>query len=169
MISVKAPGKLYIAGEYAVVETGQPAILVALDQFVYVNLEKSNDLGSIISKQYKENSLYWKREGNQIIFDNRDNPFHYILSAINLVEEYAQSLGKKMEFYHLKIDSELDSPDGKKYGLGSSAAVTVATIKALSEFYELNLSKEHLFKLASIAHLNVQGKGISLLVFTVVG
>ena len=150
MISVKAPGKLYIAGEYAVVETGQPAILVALDQFVYVNLEKSNDLGSIISKQYKENSLYWKREGNQIIFDNRDNPFHYILSAINLVEEYAQSLGKKMEFYHLKIDSELDSPDGKKYGLGSSAAVTVATIKALSEFYELNLSKEHLFKLASI-------------------
>ena len=84
MISVKAPGKLYIAGEYAVVETGQPAILVALDQFVYVNLEKSNDLGSIISKQYKENSLYWKREGNQIIFDNRDNPFHYILSAINL-------------------------------------------------------------------------------------
>ena len=53
MISVKAPGKLYIAGEYAVVETGQPAILVALDQFVYVNLEKSNDLGSIISKQYK--------------------------------------------------------------------------------------------------------------------
>ncbi|MSE09674.1 phosphomevalonate kinase, partial [Lactobacillus salivarius] len=106
MISVKAPGKLYIAGEYAVVETGQPAILVALDQFVYVNLEKSNDLGSIISKQYKENSLYWKREGNQIIFDNRDNPFHYILSAINLVEEYAQNLGKKMEFYHLKIDSE---------------------------------------------------------------
>ena len=104
MISVKAPGKLYIAGEYAVVETGQPAILVALDQFVYVNLEKSNDLGSIISKQYKENSLYWKREGNQIIFDNRDNPFHYILSAINLVEEYAQSLGKKMEFYHLKSD-----------------------------------------------------------------
>lgn len=159
MISVKAPGKLYIAGEYAVVETGQPAILVALNQFVYVNLEKSNDLGSIISKQYKENSLYWKREGNQIIFDNRDNPFHYILSAINLVEEYAQSLGKKMEFYHLKIDSELDSPDGKKYGLGSSAAVTVATIKALSEFYELNLSKEHLFKLASIAHLNVQGNG----------
>ena len=64
-----------------------------------------------------------------------------------------------MEFYHLKIDSELDSPDGKKYGLGSSAAVTVATIKALSEFYELNLSKEHLFKLASIAHLNVQGNG----------
>lgn len=34
MITVKAPGKLYIAGEYAVVESGFPAIIVALDQFV---------------------------------------------------------------------------------------------------------------------------------------
>ena len=40
MIKVKAPGKLYIAGEYAVVENGYPAVLVALDQFVYVSIEK---------------------------------------------------------------------------------------------------------------------------------
>ena len=34
LITVKAPGKLYIAGEYAVVESGYPAIIVALNQFV---------------------------------------------------------------------------------------------------------------------------------------
>lgn len=159
MITVKAPGKLYIAGEYAVVETGYPAILVALNQFVTVTVQESADYGSIYSKQYQENSLYWKREGNNMVFDNRDNPFHYILSAIRLAEDYAQSLGKQMKCYHLKIDSELDSPDGKKYGLGSSAAVTVATIKALCRFYQLSVSKDQLFKLAAIAHLDIQGNG----------
>lgn len=159
MIKVEAPGKLYLAGEYAVVETGYPAILVALNQFVHVSVEESHDYGSIISRQYQEESLYWKRHGNQMVFDNRDNPFHYILSGIKITEQYAQSLGKKMRCYHLKIDSELDSPDGKKYGLGSSAAVTVATVKALCTFYNLPVSKDKLFKLAAIAHFEVQGNG----------
>ena len=38
MISASAPGKLYIAGEYAVVEPGHPAILVAVDRFVTVSV-----------------------------------------------------------------------------------------------------------------------------------
>ncbi len=159
MIKVKAPGKLYLAGEYAVVETGYPAILVALNQFVHVSVEASHDYGSIISRQYQEESVYWKRQGNQMVFDNRDNPFHYILSGIKITEQYAQALGKTMRCYHLKIDSELDSPDGKKYGLGSSAAVTVATVKALCAFYKVPVNKDELFKLAAIAHFEVQGNG----------
>lgn len=159
MISAKAPGKLYIAGEYAVVETGNPAIIVALDQFVTVTIEKSERYGSIVSKQYQNSSVQWQRRGDEIVLDNRDNTFNYILSAIRLTEEYAQAMGCKMETYHLKVNSELDSPDGKKYGLGSSAAVTVATINALCQFYVLPLTKDRLFKLAAIAHLDVQGNG----------
>ncbi len=41
MPTVKAPGKLYIAGEYAVVEPGQPAILIAVDQFVYATISQA--------------------------------------------------------------------------------------------------------------------------------
>ncbi|WP_261809478.1 phosphomevalonate kinase [Levilactobacillus humaensis] len=159
MISAQAPGKLYIAGEYAVVEPGYPAIIVALNQFVTVTITPSHDYGRIASKQYQENSLYWQRQGNELVFDNRDNPFHYILSAIRLTEQYAQSLGKPLAIYHLNVNSDLDSADGKKYGLGSSAAVTVATIKALCQFYGLEMSKDRLFKLAAIAHLDVQGNG----------
>ncbi|CUS26204.1 phosphomevalonate kinase [Paucilactobacillus oligofermentans DSM 15707 = LMG 22743] len=159
MIKAAAPGKLYIAGEYAVVETGYPAILVALNQFVFCTVEKSSDVGSILSTQYSENSIYWRRQDNQMIFDNRDNPFHYILSAIKITEDYACSLGLNLSVYHLKIDSQLDSSDGKKYGLGSSAAVTVATVKALCEFYQLNVTQDIIFKLSAIAHFEVQGNG----------
>ncbi|WP_413526048.1 phosphomevalonate kinase [Latilactobacillus curvatus] len=159
MITAKAPGKLYIAGEYAVVETGFPAIIVALNQFVTVTIEESHEYGSIVSKQYQENSLYWQRQGDEMVFDNRDNPFHYILSAIRLTEQYAHQAGKTLRVYHLRVNSDLDSADGKKYGLGSSAAVTVATVKSLCAFYELSLSNDQLYKLAAIAHLDVQGNG----------
>ncbi|WP_295728149.1 phosphomevalonate kinase [uncultured Limosilactobacillus sp.] len=160
MITEKAPGKLYIAGEYAVVENGFPAILVALNQFVYCSIEAStNETGQIISHQYQNNSVQWHRHGDQMVVDQRDNPFSYILSAIQVTEEYARTLNQPLGVYDLHIDSELDNASGKKYGLGSSAAVTVATVKALCKFYQLPVDNDRIFKLAAIAHFSVQGNG----------
>lgn len=160
VITEKAPGKLYIAGEYAVVENGFPAILVALNQFVYCSIESSaNGVGQIVSHQYQNNAVQWHRQGDQMIVDKRDNPFSYILSAIQVTEEYARTLNKQLGVYDLHIDSELDSASGKKYGLGSSAAVTVATVKALCKFYHLPVNNDQVFKLAAIAHFTVQGNG----------
>lgn len=160
LITEKAPGKLYIAGEYAVVENGYPAILVALDQFVTCSIEESAaKVGKIISRQYHNNALQWHRLGEQMVVDNRDNPFSYILSAIKVTEEYARSFARELRIFDLHIDSQLDSDSGKKYGLGSSAAVTVATVKALCHFYNLPVTKDEIFKLAAIAHFEVQGNG----------
>lgn len=160
LITEKAPGKLYIAGEYAVVENGYPAILVALDQFVTCSIEESAaEVGKIISRQYHNNALQWHRLGEQMVVDNRDNPFSYILSAIKVTEEYARSFARELRIFDLHIDSQLDSDSGKKYGLGSSAAVTVATVKVLCRFYNLPVTKDEIFKLAAIAHFEVQGNG----------
>ena len=160
LITEKAPGKLYIAGEYAVVENGYPAILVALDQFVTCSIEESAaEVGKIISRQYHNNALQLHRLGEQMVVDNRDNPFSYILSAIKVTEEYARSFARELRIFDLHIDSQLDSDSGKKYGLGSSAAVTVATVKALCRFYNLPVTKDEIFKLAAIAHFEVQGNG----------
>lgn len=160
MITEKAPGKLYIAGEYAVVENGFPAVLVALNQFVTCRISHSkNEVGRIISHQYQDNALSWRRQGDQMVIDKRDNPFSYILSAISVTEEYARSLNRQLSIFDLQIDSQLDSASGKKYGLGSSAAVTVATVKALCRFYHLPVNLEQVFKLSAIAHFSVQGNG----------
>lgn len=159
MIEVSAPGKLYIAGEYAVVEPGHPAIIVAVDQFITVSLEQTKNVGSITSFQYGNLPILWKRNNDQLILDKRENPFHYILAAITLTEKYAKELNKELFFFSLTIDSELDSSNGRKYGLGSSAAVTVATVKALCQFYELEDTDELVFKLAALAHLSVKSNG----------
>lgn len=62
MIEVSAPGKLYIAGEYAVVEPGHPAIIVAVDQFITVTIEAAVKNGSIQSQQYSDLPIRWTRK-----------------------------------------------------------------------------------------------------------
>lgn len=159
MIVEQAPGKLYIAGEYAVIEKGNPAIVVAINEFVKVSIEETTSNGSIHSKQYSQDAINWTRKNNELVIDNRDNPFHYILSAIKYTEEYVLACGGQLSFYNLTVNSELDSKDGKKYGLGSSAAVTVATVKALLKYYGLSVDNYVLYKLSALAHFSVQGNG----------
>ncbi|MGQ2282914.1 phosphomevalonate kinase [Apilactobacillus kunkeei] len=160
MISVKAPGKLYVAGEYAVVEKGCPAIIVAIDQYITANISESeNNVGVIHSKQYENDKIEWIYDNNQIKTLNDNSSFNYVISAMKTFEKYVEELDINHKLYNINIDSNLNSQDGKKYGLGSSAAVTVATIKALNELYDLNLCKLQIFKLAAIAHLRIQGNG----------
>lgn len=160
MITEKAPGKLYIAGEYAVLEQDCPAILVAVNQFVRVSITKSKtSTGLIHSRQYSQDSIHWVRQGSKIVIDNRDNPFEYILAAISFTEQYCIEQGIKMKVYDLHVNSDLDSADGKKFGLGSSAAVTVATVKAILHFYGVKMSNELVYKLSAISHYSVQGNG----------
>ncbi|TSO26347.1 phosphomevalonate kinase [Lactobacillus sp. LL6] len=160
MITEKAPGKLYIAGEYAVLEQDCPAILVAVDQFVRVSItENKTGTGLIHSKQYSQDSIHWVRQGSKMVIDNRDNPFEYILSAISYTEQYCIEQNIPMNVYDLHVNSDLDSADGKKYGLGSSAAVTVAVVKAILRFYGVELDNELIYKLSAISHYSVQGNG----------
>ena len=96
MIEVSAPGKLYIAGEYAVVETGHPAVIAAVDQFVTVTVESARKVGSIQSAQYSGMPVRWTRRNGELVLDIRENPFHYILAAIRLTE----SMHKKKTFFY---------------------------------------------------------------------
>lgn len=159
MIEISVPGKLFIAGEYAVVEPGHPAIIVAVDQFINVTIEGARKNGSIQSAQYSDLPIRWTRRNGELVMDHRENPFHYILAAIRLTEKYAQEKGTLLSFYDLKVTSELDNSNGRKYGLGSSGAVTVATVKALNLYYDLKMDRLTQFKIAALAHLAVQGNG----------
>ncbi|HIY91408.1 phosphomevalonate kinase [Companilactobacillus sp. HBUAS56275] len=155
----KAPGKLYLAGEYAVVETGFPAVLTSVNKYVTVTVNETQNGGTIQSKNLNKELIHWNRQGTELVFDDSESQLQYILAAIKFIEKYALERGKKLSYYDLLVTSELDSQDGKKYGLGSSAAVTVAVVKTLGDFYHLNLSAMDIYKIAAISHLSVQGNG----------
>ena len=155
MIRVQAPGKLFIAGEYAVVEPGEPAVLVAVDRYVTVELSESHDRGRISSEQYGRLPVVWTREDDRVVADQDHRPFDYVFSAVTTLEQLVAERRLTPRFYDIRISSELDDVSGRKFGLGSSAAVTVATVRALDEFYGLGLGPVERFKLALLATVRV--------------
>ncbi|MGX7013511.1 phosphomevalonate kinase [Vagococcus silagei] len=159
MIKASAPGKLYIAGEYAVLEPGHPAVIVALDQFITVTLVEAKSQGSICSRYSNGISIPWTRKNGKFYMDERENPFSYITKSVTVVEQYLQEQNYDLKYFDLTIQSELDNRDGRKYGLGSSGAVTIATIKAILSFYKIDYTAELLYKLAAITHLSLNSNG----------
>lgn len=150
-----APGKLFIAGEYAVVEPGNPAILVAINRGVTVSLTASDTAGSIFSAQYGQQPLTWHRNGSSLIIGQGQRPFDYLLSAISTVESLVLERGGALRYFHLSISSELDDDEGRKFGLGSSGAVTVAAVKALLRFYGIELKSLEVLKLCLLSSVAV--------------
>lgn len=62
---------------------------------------------------------------------------------------------KKIDGAELIVRSEIPIASG----LGSSSAVTVAALKALSEEFDFTMSKEEIFEVAKNVELDVQGRG----------
>ncbi|AXE38042.1 phosphomevalonate kinase [Acidipropionibacterium virtanenii] len=154
MIETSAPGKLYIAGEYAVVESGQPSVLVAVDRCITVRLSPSAGMGRVHSSRYGHGPLTWVRdEDDQIIADH--NPYDYVTASITVMERLRAERGLAPRYFDLYISSELDDSSGRKFGLGSSAAVTVAVVAALDDFYGTGLSCDERFRLALLATIEV--------------
>ena len=97
--------------------------------------------------------------------------YSYVFSAMQIVDDFARETKEvknvlldegtpAINLYNLQIESDLDDKKtGKKYGLGSSAAVTVAAVRALCKWYGLTLTTPELCKLSIIASSLVKKSG----------
>ncbi len=128
-----APGKIILFGEHAVVYK-RHALVSAISLRCYVEVEKSND--------FKITSPLGKTR-----LDFKVHP--YVSYAVKRFCEYKNISGAE-----IRIRSEIPISSG----LGSSSAVTVATLKALSEEFEAGLSNEEIFEIAKAVELDVQGR-----------
>lgn len=155
-VQSKAPGKLYVAGEYAVVEPGHSAIITAVDLFVTVNISQSAQAkGSIFSKGFTDDPVKWERVNKHIELEHSKDALKYVLSAIHTTEAYLNERGIPLSAFDLRIESELDNATGRKLGLGSSGAVTVATVQALLDFYGVDRTNLLVYKLSVLAQLRL--------------
>lgn len=155
-IQLKVPGKLYIAGEYAVVEPGYSAIVTTVDLFLHLKiLQSTEEHGSIFSKDFTSQPLSWRRVNQQVQLDHPTPAMKYILAAIHTVENYVQAFEIPLCFYQIEVTSELDSQSGQKFGLGSSGAVTVGIVRGLLQFYGIEAHDLLVYKLSVLAQLRL--------------
>ena len=159
-ITSKAPGKLFIAGEYAVVEPGHGAIVAAVSRYLTVIIDEATSVGTLTSTQNPDVIVNWTREGEQF-FAKVDHPYGLVEEAILVAEQYVRESGKATDaFYSLSITSELDDAKrGIKYGLGSSGAVVVATIQAVLDFYKTPRTPLLVYKLSVLTNLRLSQRG----------
>lgn len=154
MIEIRVPGKLYIAGEYAVLEPGGSAVLVGVDRFLTARLAPRGDDRITVTSGVTEG-----REV-EITDDHPDPRLAQVLAAVRVTRRLAVETGCRAKGFDLLIESELDDVvSGAKYGLGSSGAVTVAVVGALIEFYGVTLDAEERLRLALLASMSVDPRG----------
>ncbi|MDW0114796.1 phosphomevalonate kinase [Sporosarcina saromensis] len=161
-LTVRVPGKLFIAGEYAVLEPGGHSVVVAIDRYVYAHLIDSPEF-VVNLPQIGFSKMSWSETDDGLHFCTYAPKLTFIQNAITVCHQYIRHVGIQVEPFSLTIDSELDDfATGKKYGLGSSAAVVVAVISAILQKHHAHgipLSHEVIYKLAAIAHFTTQGSG----------
>ena len=136
MTIVKTCGKLYWAGEYAILEPGQLALIKAIP--IYMTAEiKASDVYRLYSDMFSYS------------VDLRpDSSYTLIQETVALVKEYLTAQGVELQPFSLDIRGKMER-EGKKFGLGSSGSVVVLVIKAMLAFYERPADRDLLFKLAS--------------------
>ena len=136
MTIVKTCGKLFWAGEYAILEPGQLALIKAIPIYMTAEIKASNNY-----RLYSDMFSY--------SVDLRpDSSYTLIQETVALVEEYLTDQGVDLQPFSLEIRGKMER-EGKKFGLGSSGSVVVLVIKAMLAFYERAAERELLFKLAS--------------------
>ena len=108
---VRAPGKLYIAGEYAVVEPGFPAVLIAVDRYVTVRVRDAVDTGRITSDLNAGSQLEWyRRDSDMVIELNGEDAKGRVISRSVAQDESSQVfrpcvVGNAKCFGHVQCDS----------------------------------------------------------------
>jgi phosphomevalonate kinase len=159
-LTIQVPGKLMIAGEFAVLEPHQKLIATAVNRFVYVTIEASES-NQITLEKFNLNQLNWQVENGQVTIDTTDHRVNFVKEAMAITFTYLKESNQTIENFALRVKSELDDTvSGKKFGLGSSAAVVVGVITAVLQFHlKEKPSPELVFKLAAISHIAAQGNG----------
>lgn len=140
-----APAKMILFGEHSVVYS-QPAIAGAVNKRAYVEIKPSNNHKSIL-KSYDLNFEVEMDTRNKSYILKKGKPgiIRYILEAFHRVHDHSPIV--------MTLSSEI--PIGS--GLGSSAAVTVATLAALYRYHNIRFNKKSLAHDAHMIEQAVQG------------
>lgn len=140
-----APGSLMLLGEHAVLH-GKQALVCAVDQRITVTLTPRDD-----DRIEIESDLFGNYSArlfcNESDKDESKNPFRFILATLN---HFPLPTG-----CHLHIQSDFSD----QIGLGSSAAVTAATLVAVNAWLNQAASSQTLIQQGRAIIRQVQGVG----------
>ena len=160
-VEVSAPGKVFISGEYLALN-GSLATILSTKQRAKITIEDNNN---------NFNTLYSLPLGKSFDF-NVNNDF-----KINWVNDDPQEMGSfiqqaiiEMKIKPTKVKFVIDTTHfyfkNKKIGIGSSAAISSALIKAIDKYFNKGYSQKKIIDTAITLHKKAQntlGSGLDVI------
>ena len=132
-----AYGKLYLAGEYAILEDYASALITSVPKKITVFVEESD-----------KTTIFDTINKTSVGLFEENNNFTLVQQFIQFLTEYTNS----DKTFALTIFNELHNDD-KKYGLGSSGAVLVAIARAILSFENITYNDLTIFKLVALFNI----------------
>ena len=166
MIHASAPGKLMIAGEWAVLE-GKPCIVAAVNKRVHSTVEPlTGNYISVSIDDFKLQDIRFVWDGLRInlfkIYRVETEKLKFTKEAIEVALRFLKEDGIGFRPFKIRSygeDTQVEfNGEIRKVGFGSSAAAVVAIIAAILNFHGYRATVEEIYKLAAIAHYYAQGK-----------
>ncbi|MHA1542298.1 MAG: hypothetical protein ACTSQH_04935 [Candidatus Hodarchaeales archaeon] len=99
MITVSAPGKLMLSGEWSILEKNTKCIVLAVQQRVYAKIQDSDEI-LVCLKDFGIESKA-KITKNSVIFDKEDSNLIFTKYAIDTTIRYIRLLNKPIKKFQL--------------------------------------------------------------------
>jgi len=169
--TIQVPGKLFLSGEWSVLDPGHSALVGAFDRYVYCELEAADTMRlqlpdfklQDLAGTYADRRFQLTTELDETGQKQTAIVRHAVETALQFLEEMDQ-LPEGFNLLTDAVEHSLTLRNGTsaKVGLGSSAAITVGVVGSFLKQagFDLGLqdTKDVIFKLAAIAHYRAQGK-----------
>ncbi|MGC8923663.1 MAG: hypothetical protein ACP5H8_00510 [Candidatus Micrarchaeia archaeon] len=161
-----APGKILWIGGYSVLERPNVSFVTGVNKRVYARVETSKENKIVFDLPQFRLKLEGRIDNEKIVFDKQlseqeASVIKFVKIATETCIKYLKGKGKRIIGFKLTtISDPAFSVEGSKAGLGSSAAVTTATVGAILQAYgfKIDKSRELIHKIAQFAHSKAQGK-----------
>ena len=151
LYEASAPGSLMLFGEHAVLHGGT-AISVAINSRIHVKIKQREDnLCNVDSQRFGSFSFSIAELPTLPTL----NSYKFVIASIQELLSFSNFNVDNVKGFNLEIYSEF----ADNLGLGSSAAIVVATIKAFALFLNVDINRSEIFKLSVASVRKVQGIG----------
>jgi len=137
-----ACAKVFLAGEYAVLDRGRPALVVGIDRKLHANVDRSVRGLRLV---HAPSGLTW--EGGPVPEELR-----FAARAVRLALRFCGRTGDLL----LVFEDDL-TLEGRKLGLGGSAAASVLAVRAVCAASGRVVGEDEVLSLALAAHWAEQG------------
>ncbi|BDR56295.1 mevalonate kinase family protein [Xylocopilactobacillus apis] len=151
MIKIKVPGKLFISGEYAAVSPLYHSLIVPVNRYLSVQIKFFQNEFSIIKSGQKELKVNFIKLQTELEVSDYWLP---IFKSLKTVRSFLLDKKINLNNFSLIIESDLEDLTYGKIGLGSSGAITVATIKAILALYKVEINATETYHLALKAQID---------------